>query len=293
MGRAMATIVVTRRPTDRSMQEPKLIKDIVVHLTGSQEDEIRLAYAEAISERFEAHLTGLYVHMLPEVVGADPAGMVGMDVWFEESNAQAKETFNRLEGRFERLRMPHDVRQLDVFSGNAGQALTAEARTADLFVATRPYGDPADEIHMEVAVLFGSGRACLFVPPKAVAHSGFGIVAIAWNGSREAARAVAEAMPFLRRASQVIVIAVRNGEGAAFNGDIARHLSRHGVSAVIGTVDAGMKGPGDALLDEVRRLGADMLVMGGYGHSRFREWVLGGATRHVLAHADIPVFMAR
>lgn len=127
--------------TNRPDQEWKLIKDIMVHLTGSQEDEIRLAYAETLSERFEAHLTGLYVHMLPDVVCADPAGMVGMDVWFEESNVQAKEAYKRLEGRFERFRLPHDVRQLDVFSATAGQALTA-ARTADLFVATRPYGDP-------------------------------------------------------------------------------------------------------------------------------------------------------
>ncbi len=270
-----------------------MIKDIVVHLTGSEEDDVRLAYAESIGERFEAHLTGLYVHMLPEVVGAYPAGMVGMDAWYEASNAQAKETLRRLEGRFERLRLPHEVRRLDVLSGTAGQALTAEARTADVFVATRPYGDPADEVHMEVSVLFGSGRACLFVPPKGEGAKSFGTVLVAWNGSREAARAVAEAMPFLQRASQVIVVVVRQGEETAFGGDIARHLSRHGIPAVIGTVDAGMDGPGEALLGEVRRVGADLLVMGGYGHSRFREWVLGGATRHVLAHADIPVFMAR
>ena len=270
-----------------------MIKDIAVHLTGSVEDEVRLAYAETISERFGAHITGLYVHMLPEVVGADPAGMVGMEMWFEQSNALAEETFKRLKGRFERLNMPHDVRQLDVFSGTAGQALTAEARAADLFIATRPYGDPADAVHMEVSVLFGSGRACLFVPPKSVAPNNFATVVVAWNGSREAARAVAEAMPFLKQASQVIVVTVRDGDGAEFGGDIARHLSRHDISAVIGTADAGMDGSGEALLGEVRRVGADLLVMGGYGHSRFREWVFGGATRHVLSHADIAVLMAR
>ncbi|HTN60326.1 MAG TPA: universal stress protein [Devosia sp.] len=270
-----------------------MIKDIVVHLTGSEEDEVRLAYAETLSERFEAHLTGLYVHMLPEVIGADPAGVIGMGEWFEQSDVQAQETFTRLKARFERLSMPHEVRQFDVFSGTAGQALTDEARTADLFIATRPYGDPGDAVHMEVSVLFGSGRACLFVPPKGVVPRGFGTVVVAWNGSREAARAVAEAMPLLKQASQVIVVVVREGDAAEFGGDIARHLSRHGIAAVIGTVDVGMDGPGAALLGEVRRVGANLLVMGGYGHSRFREWVLGGATRHVLSHADIPVLMAR
>jgi len=269
-----------------------MIKDIVVHLTGSDEDEIRLAYAETISERFQAHLTGLYVHMLPEVIG-DPIGMVGLDVWFDESSIQAKETFKRLEARFERLSMPHEVRQLDVFSGTAGEALTAQSRAADLFIATRPYGDPNDQVHMELSVLFGSGRACLFVPPNGVAPKVFGTVIMAWNGSREAARAVAEAMPFLKLASQVIVIAVREDDKAELGSDIARHLSRHGISAVINTVEAGADGPGEALLREVRRVGADLLVMGGYGRSRFREWMLGGATRHVLSRADIAVFMAR
>lgn len=270
-----------------------MIKDIVVHLTGSQEDEVRLAYAETISEQHQAHLTGLYVHRLPEVVGGDPTAMVGMDVWFEQSNAEADETFKRLQGRFDRLGMPHDVRRLDVFSGTAGQALTAEARTADLFIATRPYGDPDDDVHMEVSVLFGSGRACLFVPPKDAAPQNFGTVVVAWNGSREAARAVAEAMPFLKQASQVIVVGVGEGGETELGGDIGRHLSRHGISAVIGTVDIGPDGPGAALLAEVRRVGANLLVMGGYGHSRFREWVLGGATRYVLAHATTPVLMAR
>ncbi|HTN64550.1 MAG TPA: universal stress protein [Devosia sp.] len=270
-----------------------MIKDIVVHLTGSTEDEVRLAYAETLSERFEAHLTGLYVHMLPEVIGTDPAGVIGMGEWFEQSDVQAAETFKRLQARFDRLSMPHEVRRLDAFSGTAGQALINEARAADLFIATRPYGDPADAVHMEVSVLFGSGRACLFVPPKGVAPKNFGTVVLAWNGSREAARAVAEAMPLLKQASQVIVVAVQESSTTETGGDIARHLSRHGISAVIGTVDVGVDGPGEALLAEARRLGANLLVMGGYGHSRFREWVLGGATRHVLSHADIPVLMAR
>lgn len=199
----------------------------------------------------------------------------------------------RLAGRFERLRLPNDVRQLDVLSGTAGQALAAEARTADLFVATRPYGDPADEVHMEVSVLFGSGRACLFVPPKGVAPKNFGTILVAWNGSREAARAIAEAMPLLKAATQVVVVSIGEESEVEFGGDIARHLSRHGIAAVIGTIEASMEGPGDALLGEARRIGADLLVMGGYGHSRFREWILGGATRHVLSSAEIPVFMAR
>lgn len=284
------------RPGANCQQRPwetRLIKDIAVHLTGSEEDEVRLGYAETLSERFQAHLTGLYTHLLPEVVGADPSGMVGLEAWFEESDSQAKQTFERLKGRFDRLGMPHEVRRLDVLSGTAGAALSDEARTVDLFVATRPYGDPADDVHMEVSVLFESGRASLFVPPKAPAPKGFGTVVVAWNGSREAARAVAEAMPLLEQASQVIVVVVREDDGTAPGGDIARHLSRHGIAAVVHATDPGLDGAGAALLGEAHRVGATLLVMGGYGHSRFREWVLGGATRYVLTHADIAVLMAR
>jgi nucleotide-binding universal stress UspA family protein len=270
-----------------------MIKDIVVHLTGSEEDEVRLGYAESLSERFEAHLTGLYVHMLPQVIGVDPAGVIAMQDWFEQSDAQADNIFKRLQERFDRFRMPHEVRRFDVFSEPAGQALSEEARVADLFVATRPYGDQADSAHMEVSVLFGSGRACLFVPPKGLPPKSFGNVVIAWNGSREAARAVAEAMPFLQQASQVVVVSAQEGDTVVPGDDIARHLSRHGVSVTTGTVEVGSEGSGEALLGEARRVGANLLVMGGYGHSRFREWVLGGATRYVLAHAELPVLMAR
>ena len=94
-------------------------------------------------------------------------------------------------------------------------------------------------------------------------------------------------------ATEVVVVSIGEEDEVEFGGDIARHLSRHGIGAVIGTIEASMEGPGDALLGEARRIGADLLVMGGYGHSRFREWILGGATRHVLASAEIPVFMAR
>lgn len=269
-----------------------MIKDNVVHLTGSKEDEVRLAFAETISERFEAHLTGIFVHMLPEVTGVEGAAVAGMESWFAESAATARHTFERLQKRLDRFTMPHDVRQIDALSGTAGAALTAEARTADLFITTRPYGDPADEVHMEVSVLFGSGRACLFVPPKAHAPRAFGTVVVAWNGSREAARAVAEAMPFLRQASQVIIVTVREDDRAEPS-ELARHLSRHGISAVAGTVDASVDGAGKAILEEVSRVGADLLVMGGYGRPRLLEWVFGGATRHVLSHAQISVLMAR
>ncbi len=273
-----------------------MIKDIVVHLTGSDEDEIRLSYAEFLSERFEAHVRGFYVHRLPELISTSPfamAGMPAMTTFYEEQAAQAGRTLTRLKERFDRLVMPHDVQQVDVYSGTAGKTLALRARTADLFVATRPYGDPADDESTEVEVLFGSGRACLFLPPNAPPPTKLGTVVVAWNGSREAARAVAEALPILKLASQAVVVGITEGEEPSRKSDIARHLSRHGVPVVLGDVDDAPDGIGAALLGEVSRLDADLLVMGGYGHSRLRELVLGGATRFVLVNSTVPVLMAR
>jgi nucleotide-binding universal stress UspA family protein len=100
-------------------------------------------------------------------------------------------------------------------------------------------------------------------------------------------------MPFLEQASQVIIVSLRQDEDGLSAGDLARHLRRHGISAEVRTLDTDTEGSGEALLEEVRRTGANLLVMGGYGHSKFMDWVLGGATRYVLTHADIPVLMAR
>ena len=273
-----------------------MLKDIVVHLTGTEEDEIRLAYAEALSERFEAHVRGLYAYILPTLISADPVAMAGvpaMTSFYEESAAEAGRTLKRLKERFSRLLMPSDVQQLDVLSGTAGETLSSRARTADLFIATRPYGDPMDELNVEVEVLFGSGRPCLFVPPKSSASTRFGRVVVAWNGTREAARAVADALPIIKLASEVIVVSAVEEETAPRKTDIARHLSRHGVSVVLSDIETASDGAGAALLKEVERLGGDLLVMGGYGHSRLRELVLGGATRYVLSNARVPVLMSR
>lgn len=275
-----------------------MIKDIVVHLTGSEEDEVRIGYAEAVASQFDAHVTGLFVHLLPEVTGVpDAYYAAGLEEWTQESRQRAEETRQKLVERLNSLSCPHEVRQITAYSGTAANALATEAQAADLFVGTRPYGDSNGAEWLEEGVLFNSGRGCLFVPPDGKPPQAYRTVLIAWKNTREAAHAVAEAMPFLRQAKQVIVAIVEEGGAAEQYGiepgaDIGRHLSRHGITAEIRTL-GGWTYPGEAILNEAKRSGADLVVMGGYGHSRLREWVLGGATRHLLTHADIPVLMAR
>lgn len=274
-----------------------MIKDIVVHLTGSEEDKVRIAHAAPIAESFDAHLTGLQVHTLPELIAiTDPVASTYLQTLLAESHARAQKVTDALADAFASISVPHDLRRLDVYPSTIGNTLAAEARTADLFVGTRPYGDAAAGERIEETVLFRSGRGCLFVPPGGIPPKDYDRVFVAWKNTREAARAVAESIPFLQRASQVIVGIVEE-EGASEQygvepgTDIGRYLSRHGIAAEIRPIN-GWVYAGEALLNEAQKTGAQMIVMGGYGHSRFREWVIGGATRHLLTHATVPVLIA-
>lgn len=274
-----------------------MIKDIVVHLTGSEEDEVRLAFAEPIARLFTAHLTGLQMHALPEVTGyTDPRGSMFLQDLIKQSYERADAVSDKLGKRLSADDISRELRRLDVLPGNVGRELAREARTADLFVGTRPYGDPGGQVRIEEEVLLGSGRGCLFVPPGGTPPQAYARILLAWNDSRESARAVSEAIPFLQEAEEVVVAIVEEGGAGEerqveAGADIGRYLSRHGISAEIRKI-AGWHDAGEAVMNEAARIGADMIVMGGYGHSRFREWVLGGATRRALTDAVVPVLMA-
>jgi nucleotide-binding universal stress UspA family protein len=273
-----------------------MIKDIAVQLTGSTEDEFRLAHAEALALRHDAHITGLGIHPIPEVVSMiDPTGAAALQELYDDSALQGTKLFAALGDRLSRLAVGSELKRIEAFPGQIGVQLASAARTSDLFVGTRPYGDPLKQERIEEAVLFRSGRGCLFVPPRSEPRP-FDTVMIAWKDRREAARAVAEALPLLRGASRVVVTIVEE-EGASeqfrteAGGDIGRYLSRHGVSAEIRLL-GGWAVAEEAILNEATMQMADLLVVGAYGHSRFREWLLGGVTRHVLMNAPMPVLTA-
>lgn len=274
-----------------------MIKDIAVHVSGSPEDTIRLAYASRIAERFGAHLTGLHVHSLPDLIAiTDPVASSYLQTLLAESHARAQKVADELEVVFSALPVPYELRRLDVYPSTVGSALAAEARTADLFVGSRPYGNPQLSGLAEETVLFRSGRGCLFVPPGGSSPNEYERIFVAWKNTREAARAVADAIPFLKRASQVIVGIVEEEDaeeqfGAEPGAGIGRYLNRHGVAPEIRPVGA-WNHIGEALLNEVQKSEAQMIVMGGYGHSRFIEWIMGGVTRHILTHAEVPVLIA-
>jgi nucleotide-binding universal stress UspA family protein len=214
----------------------------------------------------------------------------------QESRKRADALADALLPKLQALGASSELRRLEAPAGRTGEALARACRTADLFVGTRPQDGAPETFRVAEAVLLGSGHACLFVPPGLAPRRSYGTCLVAWNDSREAARAAADAVPLLRQAEHVLVAVVEeHGAGeqdrVEAGTDIGRYMSRHDISAEVRMI-AGWEEAGAAILNEARMIGADLIVMGGYGHGRFREWILGGATRRVLSEADVPVLMS-
>jgi nucleotide-binding universal stress UspA family protein len=195
-----------------------------------------------------------------------------------------------------RLQFPVEIRRFDVFGEAAGEIAAREARAADEFVGLRPNGGPAEPERLVESVLFGAGRHLLLVPAERPLPRGFDHVLIAWNGSREAARALAEAMPYIHAAKSVIVVVVDDEppveDRALLGRDAVAHLKHHGVNAQLHHVIGDSRAAGATILGEAQRTGSDLIVMGGYGHSRLREILLGGVTREVMHQAPVPLLIA-
>ena len=279
--------------------------DVTVHLDGSDEDEVRIAHAEQIAAMCDAHLAGVYTNLLPDYGMVAPgdagaAAAVAMVEVEERVRREGAETLRRLQKRFSRLGVRSELRRLDASPGAMPGEVAAEARWSDLFVATCPYREEeasAGWNEVVEAVLFDGGHGAYFVPPRARLRSGLSRVLIAWTDTREAARAVAEALPFLRAAAEAEIVAVEEPQKKAASrgyeaADIAAHLDRHGVKATIRPVERGKRSVSEALLAEAQHRSADLIVMGAYGHSRWREWIIGGTTRDMLAASEVPVLMA-
>jgi nucleotide-binding universal stress UspA family protein len=265
------------------------------------------AAAEAglrVADRFEAHLQLLHVRPDPEslvpMIGEGMSGVM-LDQMVEgfrteslERAAGARRIYDALSAR--RAGVPGDGKATLAFreeEGREDEVAAKLARLHDLTVLApveRQAGAPAT-VTLE-SVLLHSGRPVLVAPSEPVRGIGQKIV-VAWNGKMQAARALAASLPFLARAETVTVVTVVESHTPGRPADVVRYLSWHGIRAEPVEVPAGGPGKvGQILLDHVTRSGADLLVMGAYGHSRLKEMILGGATREVLGHALLPVLMA-
>ncbi|HET9230515.1 MAG TPA: universal stress protein [Vitreimonas sp.] len=278
-------------------------KDVLVIVSDVEGDAPALALGEALTRQNgdDCHISAAFLTPLPdEPLAYEPTVVAG--VWAEllgRARQEAEAERNRVEQRLKQFERGYELRNAEALSRDLGRVAAVHARYADVAIMTRPGDGPGSELREEIieGVLFHSGRPALIAPPG---WSGTGIgkrVVVAWDASREATRALSEADDLLEFAEAVTVLTVDAkpkmfGHGDQPGANIAGHLSRRGLPAEVRNVDSMGRSASIAILEEAKTLGADLVVMGGYAHSRLRELVFGGATRELLRAADVPLLMA-
>jgi nucleotide-binding universal stress UspA family protein len=274
-----------------------MIKDVMVHLDGTAADEARLAAGNDIADVFHSHIVGLFLNVLPVlIVPEDGIGSMQSAELLNQARTAGDKVEEKLSQRLTRLQKPVELRRFDILNDTAGDVAAREARTADAFVALRPNGASRGAEELVEGVLFGSGRHVWLLPTRKSAKAAFDRILVAWNGSRESARALAEALPYLHKAKEAVVVVIDETsatEGQAIVGkDAINHLRHHGITAVLHRAIVRDNDIAATLIAEARRLKSDLIVMGGYGHSRLREWLLGGATYKLLHKSPVPLLIA-
>lgn len=282
------------------------MRTILVNLELSPVLDSVLACALHVGRAFDSYVEALHVRPgQPDIIAAGADGFVAaapdLVAGFER---EARERAERARAAFETFMSTHQLQRPGgatagltadwrIESGSADAVLGSWGRIFDLIVVGRPLADAVSPsmAALETA-LFEAGRPLLIAPPRPPAKLGEEVL-IAWNGSTESARTVAFAMPLLRRARRIVVLSVQRGmvpgPSAA---ELAHNLRRNGLEAEPRDVPSGDRGPGQAILEQASLLGADLLVKGAYTQSRLRQMIFGGATSHILAHAELPVLMA-
>lgn len=275
------------------------IRDILLQLNSYPEPTPSWAVDSAayIADRLGARLSiGMCEVHLPDVSSFLPQIIVSSRGVLEAENHKSSQNADNLRRRFETVVPAETAGEAITIHCPAlatGWQLAARARVYDLTVV--PVYGHLETRSIAEALIFESGRPVLLLPPEGMAGHRFEDVVIAWDGSRTAARALAEAIPLCEGASSVIVVTVAKDKelaGTADADDAVRHLARHGVEAMALEIDLEGANAGDALNAYCRRVGADLLVMGAYGHARVREFVFGGATRTVLTDPALPILLA-
>lgn len=277
------------------------LKNILVHMDATERCKERLKLAGELALRHDAHLSGLFVIPEPyfpvyaEGTYFPPDMIQKLEQEDRENCTKAEKTF-RDYAKSQGLHAEWRSEQ-----GPLGGVVSRHARYADLAVVgkgsiedPRLFPDPflAEDVVMD------SGRPVLVIPNRGH-FEGFGRhVLVCWNASREAVRAINDAMPMLRAADKVTILAVNpekrdsGDHGDIPSADIALHLARHGVKAEAATTATGEADVGAIILSRAADIGADLIVAGAYGHSRTREWILGGVTRTLLHESTLPALVS-
>jgi nucleotide-binding universal stress UspA family protein len=274
-----------------------MIKDLIVNLTERERD-VAGPYAISIAEAFGAHAVAVafsYDPIIPAtVMGGIPASLI--DEQRGENEKAAADAIAIFDAAAKRAGISFESRSMDASLAGAADTFSAMARRFDLSVIAQAEPDKMapEEVIVEGA-LFGSGRPVIVVPYIQKSDLRLDRVMVGWDASRNAARAIADAMPFLVRANAIDVVIVaseRPKSDEIAGADIGQHLARHDLNVEVKRIVATDTDVADTLLSHAADTAADFMVMGAYGHSRLREFVLGGATQGILSSMTIPVLMS-
>jgi nucleotide-binding universal stress UspA family protein len=272
-------------------------KTILVHIDSGARCAVRVDVAIRLALQHDAHLIGLKV-----LAPFEPPGYVMAEMGPAIIDAQKQVAANeiaRAETEFARQTSSAGLRSVEWRNaiGDPVEVMTLHARYADLIVIGQ--AQTGERLHAPVdmpeRLVLAAGRPVLILPAIGSFASLGERILVAWNPSREATRAVTDAIPLLRLADKVHVMAVNpkaSDHGAIAGADIGLFLARHGVRIEVKADHGAEIDVGNELLSRAADLDADLIVMGGYGHSRLKEWVLGGATRTILESMTAPVLMS-
>ena len=273
-------------------------KTILVHIDEGKRCPARIEVAIGLARRFDAKLIGLNALTPIDLPGYVLAGGGGVSI-VELQKKAAEEQAGRAKAVFEKAVSAAGLSTAEwrVSRQNAVAAVTLHGRYADLIVLGQPSADEDTGVAGGFAedVVLEGGRPVLMLPYMGDFPAIGKRVLIGWNASREATRALTDALPFLREAerARVIVINPKPGEHGAIPGsDIALYLARHGVNVEVQVDRAVEIDVGNEILSRAADFGADLLVMGAYGQSRFREMVMGGASRTIISSMTVPVLLS-
>jgi nucleotide-binding universal stress UspA family protein len=283
------------------------IKSILVPLADAHSGKNALKAALSVAKASDAHLTALHVRPDPRAVMVDYVGEAVSGAMVEEvmktaeerSAADLKSARKLFDTACKTAKLPVAERGTGAAGASASwreemgyedRWLQIHGRFADLIVVGRALDDAdlAAKLSLETA-LIETGRPILLAPPKLPTKIGSNI-AIAWKASAEAARAIEAAKAFLPMAKKVTILTAKEADEDSRAEELQAYFAWHGIKAKLEKVRAG-NNVGASLLSAAAKAGADLFVMGAYSHSRMREMIFGGVTKHVIAKTELPVLM--
>jgi nucleotide-binding universal stress UspA family protein len=274
-------------------------KTIVAILQNEQDAERVLDCAVPLAARFQSHLIGIHAEALP-VPYTSATGFPDTE-FLQVSADMSRERADKLQAVFlkhiEDSGLSFEWRSLESFSGDSALTGISSVRTADLIIAAQREsgGDPSADVD---TLVYDAGRPVLVVPHSGPLVTTFKHVLLAWNGSKEAARAAFDALPFIIEAEKTDIVVIdppdtldESAESAG--SEIAAALSRHGATVSVSVLNSGGLSVDDVIQTRVAETGADLLVLGAYSHSWLRQLLFGGVTRTVLRTVPVAAFLSR